>query len=92
MRIHGDKGALEVTHTPDYSSLRACIGEDVEKAIWKTIDVDPVATNYEKFAKAVMEGGPADPDFPSCRQSAKGARSVDHRGSGEARAGRFGLM
>ena len=62
LRIHGDKGALEVIHTPDYSSLRACIGEDVEKAIWKTIDVDPVPTNYEKFARAVMEGGPADPD------------------------------
>ncbi|MFN6985786.1 MAG: gfo/Idh/MocA family oxidoreductase, partial [Rhizobium oryzihabitans] len=29
----------------------------------KTIDVEPVATNYEKFAKAVMDGGPADPDF-----------------------------
>ncbi len=63
LRIHGDKGALEVIHTPDYSSLRACIGEDVEKAIWKTVDVDPVPTNYEKFAKAVMEGGVADPDF-----------------------------
>lgn len=63
LRIHGDKGALEVIHTPGYSSLRACIGEDVEKAIWKTIDVDPVPTNYEKFAKAVMEGGVADPDF-----------------------------
>ncbi|UXS42527.1 Gfo/Idh/MocA family oxidoreductase [Agrobacterium tumefaciens] len=63
LRIHGDKGALEVIHTPDYSSLRACIGEDVEKAIWKTIDVEPVPTNYEKFARAVMEGGPADPDF-----------------------------
>ncbi|MNT51242.1 hypothetical protein D3C72_1882010 [compost metagenome] len=35
----------------------------MEKAIWKTIDVEPVPTNYEKFAKAVMEGGVADPDF-----------------------------
>ncbi len=63
LRLHGDKGAVEVIHTPEYSTLRGCLGEDVEKAIWRNIEVEPVETNYEKFAKAVMEGGKADPDF-----------------------------
>jgi predicted dehydrogenase len=43
--------------------LRGCLGDDVEKAVWRDIEVDPVETNYEKFARAVMQGGPADPDF-----------------------------
>ena len=63
LRLHGDKGAVEVIHTPEYSTLRGCVGEDVEKAIWRDIEVEPVDTNYQKFARAVMEGGQADPDF-----------------------------
>lgn len=63
LRLHGDKGAVEVIHTPEYSTLRGCLGEDVEKAVWKNIEVKPMETNYQKFARAVMEGGKADPDF-----------------------------
>lgn len=63
LRIHGDKGGVEVIHTPEGSSLRACLGEDVEKAIWKTLEADKVETNYDKFAAAVKEGKVGDPDF-----------------------------
>lgn len=63
LRLHGDEGALEVIHTPDYSTLRGCLGDDVDKAIWRDLNVEPVPTNYEKFAAIVMQGGPADPTF-----------------------------
>lgn len=63
LRIHGDKGALEVIHRPDRSLLRACLQEDVELAVWKEIEVDPIATNYQKFVAAIQEGRGQEPNF-----------------------------
>lgn len=63
LRVHGDKGALEVIHRPDRSALRACLQEDVELAVWKEIEVDPVATNYQKFIAAIQEGRSQEPNF-----------------------------
>ncbi len=63
LRMHGDKGALEVIHRVDASRLRACLQEDVELAVWREIDVDPVATNYEKFVAAIRDGRVQEPSF-----------------------------
>ncbi len=63
LRMHGDRGALEVIHTPEGSSLRGCIGEDVENARWREIDAGQVPTNYERFVAAVREGRPVEPGF-----------------------------
>ncbi|WP_429932465.1 Gfo/Idh/MocA family protein [Agrobacterium vitis] len=63
LRMHGDKGALEVTHTPTGNTLRACMGDDVEKGIWTELDAGTVATNYQRFVAAVLEGKTREPDF-----------------------------
>jgi predicted dehydrogenase len=63
LRVHGDKGALEVIHTLEDSSLRACLKEDVEKAIWTEIAVDPIETNYQKFIAAIQSGHGEEPSF-----------------------------
>ncbi|KQS84746.1 MULTISPECIES: Gfo/Idh/MocA family protein [unclassified Rhizobium] len=63
LRMHGDKGAIEVIHTPDGSTLRACLGEDIEKGIWKDIDAGTVLTNYQRFIDAVRAGKTAEPGF-----------------------------
>ncbi len=63
LRMHGDRGALEVIHTPEGSSLRGCIGEDVETARWREIDAGQVPTNYERFVAAVRERRPVEPGF-----------------------------
>lgn len=63
LRVHGDKGAVEVLHTTEGSKLRACVGEDVEKAQWRDIVPDPVETNYQKFAAAVKDGKTREPSF-----------------------------
>jgi predicted dehydrogenase len=63
LRLHGDKGALEVIHTPDGSSLRACLGADVEEAVWRDVDAGTVPTNYERFAAAVEAGRTVEPGF-----------------------------
>lgn len=63
LRMHGDKGALEVIHTLDGSTLRGCLGEDVERAIWRDIDAGTNPTNYERFVEAVRTNRPVEPGF-----------------------------
>jgi predicted dehydrogenase len=63
LRMHGDKGAIEVIHTPDGSTLRACLGDDIEKGIWKDIDAGTVLTNYQRFIDAVRAGKTGEPGF-----------------------------
>ncbi|WHO74550.1 Gfo/Idh/MocA family protein [Rhizobium sp. BT03] len=63
LRIYGEKGSLEVIHRPNGSELHGCLGEGVETATWTQIEVEPVATNYERFAEAVASGVQPDPNF-----------------------------
>ncbi|RFB90894.1 oxidoreductase [Rhizobium leguminosarum bv. trifolii] len=63
LRIYGEKGSLEVIHRPNGSELHGCLGEGVETATWTQIEVEPVATNYERFAEAVVTGVQPDPNF-----------------------------
>lgn len=63
LRIYGDKGGLEVNHTPNGSSLRACFGEDAETAEWQELDAGRVPTNYQRFYEAVRDGVNDEPDF-----------------------------
>ena len=63
LRMHGDKGALEVIHSTEGSKLRGCLGEDVEQAVWREIGAGTVPTNYERFAAAVAAGERIEPGF-----------------------------
>ncbi len=63
LRLHGDKGALEVIHSPEGSSLRGCLGADVETGIWRDIDAGEVPTNYQRFADEVEAGIGLEPGF-----------------------------
>lgn len=75
LRIHGDKGALEVIHTPTGSSLRGCTGEDIETPVWRDLEVEPVETNYQRFARAVGDGVGSEPNFS---HAANLQRVLDH--------------
>ncbi|MEW9614378.1 Gfo/Idh/MocA family oxidoreductase [Shinella sp. S4-D37] len=63
LRMHGDRGALEVIQTPEGSRLRGCLGEDVEQAVWRELDAGTVPTNYARFAAAVARGEKVEPGF-----------------------------
>lgn len=63
LRIFGDRGALELQHGVEGSSLRACVGDDIEAPIWQDVAVEPVETNYQRFVEAVTEGRTQDPTF-----------------------------
>jgi predicted dehydrogenase len=69
LRIFGDKGAAEVGFgyrqpLPErVSSLRVCLGEDRQTRTWTDVALDPVETNYQRFARAVREGRTLEPSF-----------------------------
>jgi predicted dehydrogenase len=63
LRMHGDRGALEVLHSTEGSRLRGCLGEDVEQAVWRELDAGTVPTNYQRFAAAVIAGERIEPGF-----------------------------
>lgn len=71
LRIYGDRGGLEVcclrgghlVADPRYTSLRACLGEDMATSTWRDLPAPPVPLNYRRFADAVRDGGSDEPSF-----------------------------
>ena len=63
LRIFGDKGALEVNHSPKQSKLLTCLGADIESGVWSEETAPPVATNYQRFVEAVRAGKTLEPSF-----------------------------
>ena len=63
LRVYGELGSVEVEHRHDGSKLRVCMGDDLDPALWKDVEVPPVPTNYERFADAVRTGKNQQPDF-----------------------------
>jgi len=75
LRVHGDKGALELLHTPETTTLRGCLGSDINTPMWREIEAEPVDSNYQRFARAVAGGVRPEPGF---RHAANLQRILDH--------------
>jgi predicted dehydrogenase len=63
LRVYGDKGSIEMIYDTGKSTLRACIGADVNTATYRDVPFDPVETNYQRFAAAVKAGRTQEPSF-----------------------------
>lgn len=68
LRIFGEKGGLELDYCAQarkerVSTLRACVGEDIQTQTWQTIPAEPVDTNYRRFIEAIRQGGTQEPSF-----------------------------
>jgi predicted dehydrogenase len=63
LRIYGDKGGLEVLFEGGVSHLRACLGTDIQVAVWHTVDAPVLPTIYERFIAAIKGEGVAEPTF-----------------------------
>jgi predicted dehydrogenase len=63
LRLYGQTGGIEVSFENAVSRLRACLGDDVQKAVWHDIDCPPVPTVYQRFIAAIRGEGEAEPDF-----------------------------
>lgn len=74
LRIFGDRGAVEVEHRVDGTTLRACLGRDVEKAVWRKLKAPKVINNHQSFIEAVRLGAPREPSF---RHAAMLQRVID---------------
>jgi predicted dehydrogenase len=74
LRVYGERGGVEVQHRHDGSRLRVCLGEDAETGTWKEMEVEPVLTNYQRFAGAVRSGENQEPTF---RHAANLQRIID---------------
>ncbi len=56
------------------STLKGCLGEDIETGTWRDIDAGTVPTNYQRFVDAVTTGEKQEPDF---RRAANLQRVLD---------------
>jgi len=63
LRVYGEKGSIEMIYDTGRSTLRACLGADLDTANWRDIPYDPVETNYERFVGAVRAGKTQEPSF-----------------------------
>ena len=63
LRVFGTKGGVEISNTGDLGTMRTCLGADLETALWHDVALEPVLTNFERFAMAVESGQGALPDF-----------------------------
>jgi predicted dehydrogenase len=63
LRVHGDKGAVEIKHFEGWTELRMCLGANVNTMAWNHIKPLPVESNYRKFVTACIQGKNGDPDF-----------------------------
>lgn len=64
LRIHGTKGALEVTFAQSEGQLRGCIGDAaMQVGEWSDIEAPEVKTNYRRFIDAILAGTDVQPDF-----------------------------
>lgn len=63
LRIYGDRGSIEVSHNLTASSLRACLGDNAETAVWEDVDMGQVTTNYQRFVEACKAGDNREPSF-----------------------------
>jgi predicted dehydrogenase len=63
LRIHGTQGALRIDLDKSYNELEVCLGQDIDKAHWRTSKAPPVPTTYQRFISAIRSGQPGHPDF-----------------------------
>ncbi len=63
LKIAGTKGTVEIDSDRTTAGYRICAGEDLDKALWRDVAVTEVATNYQRFIKAIRTGKQDQPDF-----------------------------
>ena len=83
LSLHGTKGALKVETDGQDSRLLACLGTDIDKNRWKTVETPPVRRNARRFADALSVGRQRRPVLPPRRRHPE----ADRRGVRKLRLG-----
>lgn len=66
LKVYGEKGALDLDlDRPEGEQLRACLGSDIDKPVWKSVRCPKTPSMYRRFVRAVQTGQPAQTNFDS---------------------------
>ena len=71
LQLFGVKGGIRITNKGDLGTLEICSGSDLETGTWRDIPLEPVTTNYIRFAQAVRDGVGMKPDFSTATRLQK---------------------
>ena len=63
VEVHGTDGALRFDLDESEERLQVCLGRDVHRAQWKTRELKPAPTVWQRFVRAVKTGKPEQPDI-----------------------------
>jgi predicted dehydrogenase len=63
LEVHGTKGALWLDLDRSYEKLDVDLGTDFKKAAWKTLDLKPTPSVYERFIHSIQSGKQDQPDL-----------------------------
>jgi predicted dehydrogenase len=63
LRIHGDKGAIDVDLDRSRTSIQMCRGDNINDAIWETLESPHTPNNYQRFVDSIISGVNDQPDF-----------------------------
>lgn len=63
LAVYGDRGALKIWANTTHSTLRACLGPDIETQAWRPVACPITPINAERFVAALRVGRPVEPDF-----------------------------
>jgi predicted dehydrogenase len=63
LKISGTLGTVEIDSERSTTSYKFCAGQDLDKAQWITVEVDPTPNNYARFITSMQTGVQDQPDF-----------------------------
>jgi len=86
LQLFGTEGAIRIDLDRSYTELEICEGPHIHDQGWQKVDCGRVDSNYERFVKAIRQGGTLEPSFrraagiqavlDACFESDRQGRSV----------------
>jgi predicted dehydrogenase len=62
--VYGDKGAIDLNlDRPAPETLKACLGDNVDKAVWENVDCPDTPNMYRRFVDSIREGRQGQTSF-----------------------------
>ncbi|MDP0498403.1 MAG: Gfo/Idh/MocA family oxidoreductase [Verrucomicrobiota bacterium JB024] len=63
LKIAGTLGTVVIDTDWGHDTYRACLGRNLDKAVWKEVKVKSTPNNYARFIKSIRTGKQDQPDF-----------------------------
>lgn len=64
LSVYGDKGAIDLNlDRPAPETLKACLGENVDRVVWENVDCPDTPNMYRRFVDSIREGRQGQTSF-----------------------------